>query len=68
MIKYMEAGNIALITLVTPVLALLLGQALNDEAVQPQVWLGATSIILGLGVHRWGAQWPTFLRISRKVE
>jgi drug/metabolite transporter (DMT)-like permease len=48
----MEAGRIALITLVTPVLALLLGHSLNNEVVLPQVWMGATSILLGLWLHR----------------
>lgn len=57
MIKHMEAGRIALITLITPVMALLLGHGLNDEAVLPQVWLGTASILLGLGLHRWGAGW-----------
>ncbi|MBI5889195.1 MAG: DMT family transporter [Nitrosomonadales bacterium] len=57
LIKHMEAGRIALITLVTPVLALLLGHGLNDEAVLPQVWLGTASIVLGLCLHRWGGQW-----------
>ena len=56
MIKHMETGRIALITLITPVLALLLGHGLNDEAVLPQVWLGTASIMLGLGLHRWGGQ------------
>lgn len=57
LIKHMEAGHIALITLITPVLALLLGQGLNDEAVLPQVWLGAASILSGLCLHRWGERW-----------
>ena len=57
MIKHMEAGRIALITLITPVAALLLGHALNDEAVLPQVWLGTASILLGLALHRWGERW-----------
>lgn len=52
MIKHMEAGRIALITLVTPVLSLLLGHGLNDEPVLPQVWAGTASIILGLYLHR----------------
>ncbi len=54
MIKYMEAGRVALITLITPVMALLLGHALNNEEVLPQVWFGAAFILLGLGLHRWG--------------
>ena len=65
LIKHMEAGRIALITLVTPVLALLLGHALNDEAVLPQVWLGTASIVLGLCTHRWGAQWVLLLQRHR---
>jgi drug/metabolite transporter (DMT)-like permease len=62
LVKYMEAGRVALITLVTPVLALLLGHALNDEAVLPQVWMGAASILLGLCMHHWGARWWAIIR------
>lgn len=57
LIKNMEAGRVALITLVTPVMALLLGHGLNNEAVLPQVWLGTASILLGLGLHHWGEHW-----------
>lgn len=65
MIKHMETGRVALITLVTPVLALLLGHGLNNEAVLPQVWLGTASIVLGLCLHRWGAQWLAYLPLRR---
>lgn len=65
MIKHMEAGHVALITLVTPVMALLLGHVLNSEAVPPQVWMGTASIILGLCLHRWGGQWLAYFRIRR---
>lgn len=61
MIKHMEAGRIALITLVTPVMALLLGHGLNNEAVLPQVWLGTASIVSGLCMHRWGGLWLAYL-------
>lgn len=61
MVKHMEAGRIALITLVTPVIALLLGHRLNNEVVLPQVWLGAASIVSGLCLHRWGEQWLGYL-------
>lgn len=56
MIKHMETGRIALIMLVTPVLALLLGHSLNNEEVLPHVWFGTLCILLGLSLHRWGAQ------------
>jgi len=39
-IKRMEAGQIALITLITPVSALLLGQFLNGEKIQAGIWIG----------------------------
>ena len=66
MIKHMDAGRIALITLITPVVALLLGRGLNHEAVLPQVWFGTASILLGLCLHRWGAQWLAYLSVWRK--
>lgn len=52
-IKHMEAGKVSLITLVTPVLALLLGHLANGEAVEPRVWAGAALISLGLALHQW---------------
>jgi len=57
MIRHMETGRVALITLVTPVLALLLGHGLNNEQVLPHVWFGTASIVLGLCMHRWGGLW-----------
>ncbi len=65
MIKHLDAGRIALIPLITPVLALLLGHRLNNEAVLPQVWLGTGLILLGLCVHRWGGQWLAYLPLRR---
>lgn len=54
MIKHMEAGRVALITLITPVLALLLGHGLDDEAVPLHVWFGTAGILAGLSLHQWG--------------
>jgi drug/metabolite transporter (DMT)-like permease len=51
-IKHMDTGKVALITLITPVLALLLGSWLNGEVVSAQVWAGTACIGLGLGVHQ----------------
>ena len=66
MIKHMDTGRIALVNLITPVLALLLGHGLNNEAVLPQVWFGTAFILLGLGFHRWGAQWLPYLWTAGK--
>lgn len=53
LIKHMEAGKVALITLITPVLALLMGNMLNNEVIEARVWLGAALISLGLAIHQW---------------
>lgn len=54
MIKHMEAGRVALITLITPLIALLLGHTFNSEAVPFNVWLGTAGILTGLSLHQWG--------------
>lgn len=56
-LRHVEASRMALTTLVTPVLALLLGQTLNGEPVDATVWAGAGLILLGLVVHHWGGLW-----------
>lgn len=65
MIKHMEAGRVALITLVTPVLALLLGHGLDGEAVSGQVWLGTAAIMGGLSLHQWGERWLAARRVAK---
>lgn len=47
-LKHVEATRVALITLVTPVTALLLGSLLNDESIGWSVWLGTALILSGL--------------------
>jgi len=51
-VKHVEAGKVALITLTTPVFALLLGAWLNGEIVPLRVWLGSACIGLGLALHQ----------------
>jgi drug/metabolite transporter (DMT)-like permease len=52
-IRHLETGKVALITLVTPVLALLLGNAFNGEIVSAQVWAGTALIGAALTLHQW---------------
>ena len=54
LLKHVEASRTALITLVTPVIALWLGQTLNHEVIDPVIWLGAALILSGLVAHQWG--------------
>lgn len=51
-IKHLEAARVALIALITPVTALLLGHFLNSEPVPIAVWGGAALIIGGLALHQ----------------
>jgi len=60
--KRVSAAALSLVTLVTPLLALLIGQALNAEVIAPQVWLGAAAILLGLGSYQWGGRGVRLLR------
>lgn len=53
-LKHLSAGRIALITLVTPVTALLLGRLFNSERVGPEVWWGTVVILSGLLLYQWG--------------
>ena len=52
-LKHLSAGKLALITLVTPVIALLLGHAFNDEAIGLEVWAGTAVILLGLVLYQY---------------
>ncbi len=53
-LKQVPAMMIGLITLITPVIALLLGQTLNGEETGIHVWFGTLIILSGLGLYLWG--------------
>ncbi|MEE8379293.1 MAG: DMT family transporter [Gammaproteobacteria bacterium] len=54
LLKKLEANRVSLITLLTPVLALMLGQTLNDEIISAEILFGSSLIVLGLVMHLWG--------------
>ncbi len=47
-LRHVEATRVALITLLTPVAALLLGNGLNGELVTAEIWAGTAMILSGL--------------------
>ncbi len=53
LLREVEAARVNLITLVTPVTALLLGHWLNGEVIEAGVWFGTALILSGLLVHQW---------------
>lgn len=60
--KRVSAAVLSLVTLITPVLALFLGQGLNGEVITPQVWIGTAAILLGLFSYQWGGRSVLWLR------
>lgn len=61
-LKHISASSISLITLVTPVTALLLGKYLNSEPLTIEVMIGAIMILGGLSSYEFGSR----LRKTRK--
>lgn len=51
--KHLMAGTVSLITLITPVTALVLGHALNAENIPSVVWAGILLIGAGLAINQW---------------
>ena len=58
LLKHMSAERVALIALITPVTALLVGAAFNNEVIGPRVWLGTALIIAGLALYEYGKYLP----------
>ena len=58
LLKNLSAERVALIALITPVTALLVGAALNDEIISTHVWLGTALIITGLAIYEYGKHLP----------
>lgn len=61
-LRHVTAGAAALVTLVSPVLALVLGSTVNHERLGPEIWFGATLVFGGLAMHQWGAVLGVFSR------
>lgn len=63
-----EAGRMALINLVTPVAALLIGQWMNAEQVEMRAWFGTALIMLGIVAYEWAALTRGVRRSSGRVK
>ncbi len=55
LLRHIEASRVALITLLTPVIALWLGVAFNDEPLRASILLGTAMILVGLALYEWRA-------------
>lgn len=61
-LKQIDASRVALVTLLTPVLALLFGRLFNQEQIGLELYLGAALILLGMGLYQWGERIIRYLR------
>lgn len=61
-LRHVAATNVALLTLVTPVLALMLGNSLNREPLSVSVLTGTAAILVGLVLFQFGPRVGGLLR------
>lgn len=66
LINRLDTGRTALITLITPVLALFLGQWLNNEHIPQGVWWGTLAIVVALMIYQWGGSWRCCSSLLKK--
>jgi len=52
-LKHMPINQVALLPLITPMLAIWLGHLFNNEELVWSSWLGSILIILGMGIYQW---------------
>ena len=58
LLKKLSPERVAIVTLLTPVTALLLGTFLNNEPISSKVWFGTTLILTGLSIYEYGKYLP----------
>ena len=58
LLKKLSPERVAIVTLITPITALLLGTFLNDEVISSKVWLGTALILFGLSIYEYGKYLP----------
>lgn len=58
LLKNLNAERVALIALITPVTALLVGALFNNEIISSRVWLGTALIVAGLAIYEYGKHLP----------
>ena len=58
LLKKLTPERVAIVTLITPITALLLGATFNGEVISSKVWMGTTLIITGLAIYEYGKYLP----------
>ena len=58
LLKKLSPERVAIVTLLTPITALLLGSFLNNEPINSNVWFGTALILTGLTIYEYGKFLP----------
>ena len=53
LLRHLPASKVALVALITPITALLLGNLINNEPVIAEVWMGAACVCIGLTLYEY---------------
>ena len=56
-LRRVEASRMALLTVITPVTALFVGQLFNNETIDQNTIIGTSLILLGLILYQWAGGW-----------
>jgi drug/metabolite transporter (DMT)-like permease len=67
-LQKLSASSVTLITLVTPIIALMLGATLNNEIIHDKLIVGAFLVVFGLGIYHFGDSWIRnfYYKLKRK--
>ncbi|WP_417584730.1 DMT family transporter [Nitrincola sp.] len=57
-LRHLPASTVALVTLITPIFALMLGHWLNAEPLTASLWKGCLLVVSGLALFFWGHRLP----------
>lgn len=65
-LQNLKASSVALVTLITPIFAMMLGATLNGEVITSALILGAICVLFGLSLYQFGDTYLSRLKTSRK--
>ncbi|NRD74115.1 DMT family transporter [Shewanella sp. VB17] len=65
-LQNLKASTVALVTLITPVFAIMLGASLNGEIITSSLILGAICVLLGLSLYQFGDRCLQRVKLSRQ--
>lgn len=62
-LQRLPTSTVALVTLITPVFAIILGAVFNQETISQQLVMGAMLITVGLSIYFWGKRFALQLKL-----